>query len=291
MSLPNVLCIGATKSGTTSLYDILSQHTEVFTTSFKEPHFFDIDSVYKNGLDWYRKTYFSSVKNQKIITDFTPTYLFEKKAVNRIYNDLGKNVKFIIMLRNPVERAYSHYLHSKRDMHDKSSFKEALVKEEGRLLKDDYLSVLRFSYVNQGLYYKMLNPYLQFFPTENFLIINFEQDFLKDRERTMEKIFSFLDISHQNININIRSNPASKPRIVFFKEFMKREGLWRNILKNIIPSLRVRQIIKNNLQRLNITEYTPKDLSPIDKIAIFEKYFKDDVEELEKLIERKMNWN
>ena len=53
MSLPNFMCIGAAKSGTTSLYDILKQHSDIFVPSFKEPHFFDIPSAYKNGISWY----------------------------------------------------------------------------------------------------------------------------------------------------------------------------------------------------------------------------------------------
>ena len=76
MSLPNFMCIGAAKSATTSLYDILRQHSDVFAPSFKEPHFFDTPSVYKNGVKWYSKTYFNNVKNEKRIGDFTPTYLF-----------------------------------------------------------------------------------------------------------------------------------------------------------------------------------------------------------------------
>ena len=128
MSLPNFMCIGASKSGTTSLYDILKQHSNIFLPTFKEPHFFDISPVYEHGISWYDKTYFSGVKKEKCIGDFTPTYLFDKYAPERILSSLGKNVKFIIILRNPVDRAYSHYLHSKRDLHEHLSFEDALKK-------------------------------------------------------------------------------------------------------------------------------------------------------------------
>jgi len=99
MSLPNFMCIGAAKSGTTSLYDILKQHSDVFIPSFKEPHFFDISTVYEHGVSWYEKTYFSGVKKEKCIGDFTPTYLFDKYAPERILALLGEGVKFIIILR------------------------------------------------------------------------------------------------------------------------------------------------------------------------------------------------
>ena len=137
MSLPNFMCIGASKSGTTSLYDILKQHSDIFLPSFKEPHFFDIPLVYQNGIEWYKKTYFQSVKNEKCIGDFTPTYLFDEHAPERILNDLGVNMKFIIILRNPVDRAYSHYLHSKRDLHEHLSFEDALKKKVDE--KNNYL--------------------------------------------------------------------------------------------------------------------------------------------------------
>ena len=64
MSLPNFMCLGAAKSGTTTLYDILSQHSEIYIPSFKEPHFFDIPENYNNGIEWYEKNYFSNINNE-----------------------------------------------------------------------------------------------------------------------------------------------------------------------------------------------------------------------------------
>ena len=190
MSLPNFMCIGASKSGTTSLYDILKQHSDIFLPSFKEPHFFDIPLVYEHGISWYVKTYFSGVKKEKCIGDFTPTYLFDKYAPERILSSLGKNVKFIIILRNPVDRAYSHYLHSKRDLHEHLSFEDALKKKVDE--KNNYLTYLRTSYVEQGKYADMLQRYFALFSKDNFLILHFEEDFVAAREQTMVKVFKFL---------------------------------------------------------------------------------------------------
>ena len=69
MSLPNFMCLGAAKSGTTSLYDILRQHADIYIPSFKEPHFFDIPENFSNGLEWYEKVYFKNA-DKKIIADF-----------------------------------------------------------------------------------------------------------------------------------------------------------------------------------------------------------------------------
>ena len=159
MSLPNFMCLGAAKSGTTTLYDILRQHPDLYIPSFKEPHFFDIPENYKNGIKWYEKTYFKNA-NQKIVADFTPSYFFDEEAPKRIFESLGGELKFVVILRNPLDRAYSHYLHSKRDLYEKQDFGEALKLESSRLQQyqnqADYLSYLRHSYIHQGLYSKML---------------------------------------------------------------------------------------------------------------------------------------
>jgi len=289
MSLPNFMCVGAAKAGTTSLYDILRQHSNVFVPSFKEPHFFDIPSVYKNGVQWYSKTYFNNVKEEKCIGDFTPTYLFDTEAPKRIVKDLGVDVKFIVILRNPVDRAYSHYLHSLRDEHESLSFTEALNKEKTN--KNEYLSYLRSSYVEQGLYAKMLVNFFQYFPKENFLILNFEEEFVLKRRQSIDRVEKFLGLKTENLNIELASNKASKARFVWLKKIMKKTGWWRILIKNMIPSLKIRQILKNRIQRLNIVNFTPPKLSEKEKRDLFNLYFKEDVMRLEVLLNRKMNWD
>jgi len=295
MRLPNFMCIGASKSGTTTLYEILKQHSEVFVPSFKEPHFFDNHFIYNNGLEWYYNTYFKRVKNKIRIGDFTPSYLFEKKSAKRIFYDLGKDVKFIVILRNPVDRAYSLYLHSKRDQHETLSFKDALKIEKERLnnarKQNDYLSELRLSYVEQGLYGKMLEEYFKYFSKENFLIIHFEEEFIRKREETISRIFSFLELQYEQLNIGIKSNTVSMARSVWLKKILKKKGVWRNLIKKIIPSLMLRQIIINKIHKLNNKNFTPPSLSKKDREEIFDKYFAADVKKTENLLNRKMNWN
>ena len=294
MSLPNFMCLGAAKSGTTTLYDILRQHSEIYIPSFKEPHFFDIPENFDNGLQWYEKTYFKKA-DKKIIADFTPSYFFDENAPKRIFESLGRNIKFLIIFRNPVDRAYSHYLHSKRDDHERENFEEALELEVSRLKKykdqSDYLSYLRHSYVHQGLYAQMLERYLQYFSLDNFLFIHFEDELLQERDLTINNILDFLEIDNSVLlNTDIRSNPSSKEKSKILRKLMNKRGWWRTVIKNLIPSLKVRQIVKNRILRANIREYSPPKLSQTNKKAIFEEYFKSDVDELEQLIKRQMNW-
>ena len=295
MSLPNFMCIGAAKSGTTTLYDLLRQHPNVYTPSFKEPHYFDIPSNYCNGIEWYNKTYFNSVKQQQVIMDFTPSYLYERKAAKRIFTTLGKDIKFLVILRNPVDRAYSHYLHSKRDEYETEDFLKALAKEEERIndarLKEDYLTELRSSYVSQGCYYTMISNYLKYFPIEQFLFIHFEQEFVANRIESIQKIFSFLGIDYiSELNYTLKSNPASVAQFIWIKRLLKKTGWWRSIIKALIPSLKFRQIIKNRIQRASISSFIPTPLNTAQREEIYQLYFTEEINKLEQLLNRKMNW-
>ena len=285
MSLPNFMCLGATKSGTTTLYDILRQHSDIYIPSFKEPHFFDIPDNFKNGLEWYKETYYRNAES-KIIADFTPTYFFDQYAPKRIFQSLGKDIKFLVLLRNPVDRAYSHYLHSIRDFHETETFNKSIKLESNRLMRyinqKDYLSYLRHSYIQQSLYSRMLDRYLKYFSLDNFMFVSFEDEFLKERELTVKKILNFLELdSSVVLRTDIRSNPSSIAKSKYLKKLIKRGGWWRDLFKSLIPSLKIRQIIKNRIQRANISEFNPPQFSKQERIRIFNLYFKNDVTRLQ----------
>tara|TARA_Y100001968_G_scaffold329792_1_gene379978 strand:- start:538 stop:1422 length:885 start_codon:yes stop_codon:yes gene_type:complete len=294
MNLPNFMCLGVAKSGTTTLYDILRQHPDVYIPSFKEPHFFDIVENFENGLKWYEDNYYKKADN-KIIADFTPSYFFDKYAPKRIFDSLGKDMKFVVIFRNPLDRAYSHYLHSKRDNHEIENFELALELEVSRLDKyerqSDYLYYLRHSYVQQGLYAQMLERYLKYFSLDNFLFIHFEEEFLKQRDLIINNLLDFIDVDTSVVlNTNIKSNPSSKARSKFFKKIMNKRGWFRDMIKFMVPSKQFRQIINNKIQRINIKEFKPIPLTDELKSILLEKYFRDDISNLERILNKKMNW-
>ena len=293
MNVPNFMCLGAAKSGTTTLYNILRQHPDIYTPSFKEPHFFDIPENFSNGFNWYQETYFKKT-NKKIISDFTPSYFFDADAPRRIFDTLGKNIKFLVILRNPVDRAYSHYLHSKRDHHETLDFEESLNEEVDRLQKytegSDYLSYLRHSYVQQGLYAQMLKRYLNYFSLDNFLFVFFEDEFLENRDLVIKRILEFIDVdTNVLLDINIRSNVASRERSKILKQILKKHGWWRMCLKNIIPSLKIRQIIKNKIQRANNSKFTPPKLTKTQRKRIYDSYFRNDIQSLEEILSKDLS--
>lgn len=103
----NFLCIETQKAGTTLLYEILRLHPEIFLPHDRR-HFFDLDEHYNKGIEWY-KQFFQNSEHYKIIGTITPVYLFFEYVTERIKDTLDTDIKFLIILRNPIDRAYSHY--------------------------------------------------------------------------------------------------------------------------------------------------------------------------------------
>ena len=294
MSLPNFMFIGAAKSATTTFFDMLKSHDQIFTPKFKEPHFFNIDENYLKGIDWYKKTYFSSVNSEKVILEFTPTYFYFSECAERIFKSLGSDIKFVVILRNPVERAFSHYNHSLRDGHEDFSFAEALKLENSRLRRykneKNYLDLMRHSYISQGLYYKMFLAYLKYFDLNNFLIINFNAEVVENIDITIKKLSDFFEIDLSSIDLNIHSNKSGKAKSKMITDLTLKNNFLRKILKLIIPH-KNRQIIRNRIKNYNKDEYEYTPLSKEEMNLYYKSYFSDDVLKLEQLVGKKMNWN
>lgn len=191
--LPDFLIIGAQKSGTTSLYSDLCRHPNMAPALTKEVHFFD--QHYHRGLTWYRAHFYATwqrvwreqIRGRRPITgEASPYYLFYPHAPVRVRAMLP-DVKLIVLLRNPVDRAYSHYHHQVTRGREPLSFEAALEAEPTRLagetekiLADDqYISFnhAHFSYQARGIYVDQLMAWAKVFPPEQMLILNAEAFF------------------------------------------------------------------------------------------------------------------
>ena len=207
--LPDFLIIGAARSGTTSLYEYLIQHPSIMPAVGKEVYFFD--KKYDKGINWYRsffptKLSKSRLENQlstKCITgEATPRYLYHPHTPKRV-KEYIPNVKLIALLRNPIERAYSHYQMSFRKGNENLSFEEAIEKEEERIRIDaqkmfddeNFYSVDFYlhSYLTRGIYAVQLERWFKYFPREQFLILNSE-DFYKNTKEVYKRVLDFLDV-------------------------------------------------------------------------------------------------
>jgi hypothetical protein len=215
---PGFLIIGSQKGGTSSLYHHLCQHPNIRSARRKEIHFFDDN--YHKGINWY-ESHFPPVKlfRNMITGEASPYYLFHPHVPWRVWS-LYPRIKLIILLRNPVDRAYSHYHHNRRKNREKRSFEEAISKEPGLLAKEsekftlnrEYKSYLHkhLSYLSRGIYIRQLKNWLEYYPEEQFLILKSE-DFFRYPKETMANIFSFLGIEYKVITNFIQKNHYAYP--------------------------------------------------------------------------------
>ena len=214
---PNFLIIGAAKSGTTALFDLLAQHPGVYRPFAKEPKFFTNDVNFARGADWYTRTYFKGAGRLTARGEATPHYLYwGKKAAPRIQQAFGPTgVKFIAIFRDPVKRAYSQYWMDVQREIETLSFPDALSAEEQRLIDKrqelEPAGLLKYGYFRGGCYATLLEPYLRLFPREQFHFL-LQEDLKKDFSAAAQGLAEFLGIQPGFDFQPVVSNPAYAPR-------------------------------------------------------------------------------
>lgn len=190
--LPDFVIIGTQRGGTTSLYRYLSEHPDVGSALRKEIHFFD--RHYEKGMDWYL-AHFPLRGGVPMVGEASPNYLFHPNAPKRAKEVLPR-AKFIVLLRNPVDRAYSHYQMRVKRGEEMLSFEEAIEKESERLSADDdpaSLAWRHYSYVRRGLYADQLKRWMSFFSPEQFLVLKSE-DLYQNPERILHQTLEYLGL-------------------------------------------------------------------------------------------------
>jgi Sulfotransferase domain len=207
--LPDFIIIGAQKGGTTSLYHYLAQHPSVAPALKKEVHFFD--SNFSKGLRWYRAQFSSSfyryyaknVWRRDLITgEASPYYILHPQTPKRVFETVPE-AKLIVLLRSPVDRAYSHYQHNVRKRREPLSFEEAIKAEPDRLrgecekmlADENYVSFnhSKYSYLARGIYLDQLKMWLNFFPREQLLVLKSE-DFFANPAVIYRQVLEFLNL-------------------------------------------------------------------------------------------------
>jgi len=213
--LPNFLIIGAARSGTTSLYQYLIKHPSIVPGVGKEVYFFD--KKFNKGINWYKSFFPTTLKmsrleqkqKRKCLTcEATPRYLHYFHAPKRILSFLP-NIQLIVLLRNPIDRAYSHYQMEVDSGNEKLSFEDAINQEEGRITSDmkkmekdeNFYSVnfYRKSYLTRGIYVDQLKRWFKYFPREQFLILKSE-DLYSNPSNTYQQVLDFLELSKYELN-------------------------------------------------------------------------------------------
>ena len=223
--LPDFIIIGTQKGGTTSLFHYLAQHPQLEASWRKEVHFFDGGlnprrDNHARGERWYRANFplAANMTADEQAFEASPLYLFHPLAPARMAALLPE-VRLIALLRNPVERALSHYFHEVRKGREPLAVMEALQSEEARLAPvletGDYkhTAFMHFSYKLRGHYAEQIRRYHQYFPRENLLVLSSEA-FFSEPQATLARIFDFIGVDAANVPNLVARNVGSNRTLV-----------------------------------------------------------------------------
>jgi Sulfotransferase domain len=270
--------LGAQKSGTSWAYTCLYEHPEI-CMPVKEIHFFS-RSRYVQGITWY-EDYFKKCGSAKKWGEWSTSYLYSEDTPERIHTHYP-DAKLLVILRNPIDRAYSQYRNAIRAGEiPKSATFESYHKQER-------------SVIAQGLYAVQLERFLKYFQRDQLCILIYE-DIAKDPIEFMQKIYTFLDIdatfvasmTHEHANVARTPKSIGFDRVIHhISEFLRRHGFDR-----LVHAVR-KTGITEAFRKINTEKGRMQDKNMFDRKK-YTKFFIDDVERLSVLLVRNMHeeWN
>jgi len=287
---PNFLIVGAPRAGTTSLYHHLRGHPDIFMPTIKEPHFFaqadmaeDEETPILKSLGEFRDedkylSLFEKAGTKPAVGEASVGYLYDESTPMRIQQKVPK-AKIIILLREPVERAYSHYLLYNASTPQRKPFYEALLEDYARPRK-----VLGFSYlyVEHGLYYKQVKRYLDTLGPGQVRIYLYD-DLKSDAYGMVRDVCTFLGVSFYDgrfFNPSQAYNTSPAPRNAVFK-WAVGNRLLRDLALAVVPR-HWRATVRDRVFLVNGSKppITPEALEFLRPI------FRDDILKLQGLIGR-----
>lgn len=304
---PDFFIVGAAKTGTTALQQILDDHPGIYMSPLKEPNFFYDDVALKDlrkellqklttenaekwisdgmqGMLWtaylrdeklYKKIFEKAT--DKICGEASVSYLYSKNAAKNIFN-YNPNAKIIIILRNPVERAWSHFNMEKRMGLLQDSFTNEFNKH-----KNDTHPVWGIDpiFLSGGFYYNQVKRFLEVFPKEQIFICLYD-DFKKNPNKTIHDALKFIGINNSEAEFIIDNKKVNEARKSIVDDFLPSEGIKAKARK-IARMFGLHSFLKNLLSRENKTTLTPENKK------LLAEYYAKDIQELEKLIEVNLN--
>ena len=274
--------VGAPKAGTTSLYHYLSEHPQVEMSSQKEPDYFSDKAINEQGM-YYTKNRVNSLakyeslfvqKESVVYGEASVSYLFYENVAEDI-KKYNPNAKIIIMLRNPIERAFSHYLMDYRLGLISDSFENVLAKKS----KHKNAHLFYQQYIEVSKYSKQIQRYLDFFEKDSILFIDYE-DLKINVSKTVDQVYNFLHISTEfAADINTKHNTFTMPknkviRLIYSFVFL------RKILTFLFPTY----LVKNIRVLLFKSDKKPELLK--ETRSLLKRIFNDDIKNLEEVLSK-----
>jgi hypothetical protein len=294
MIMPNFLIIGAAKSGTTALYHYLKQHPRVYMSHNKETNFFAFEGqeVRFHGpgddrmcestittLKAYEEQ-FGAVSDEIAIGEASPWYLYSAQAAENIARRVP-DTKLIAVLRNPVDRAFSSYLHVTRDGRESLTFEEGLLAEEKRIEQGwEFI----WHYQRAGFYAAQVERFLNLFPREQVRFYLYD-DLLTDPGRFLRGIYEFLGVDTTFVaDTSFKPNATGIPK----NRLMGRLLLQPNPLRSTVKLFMPKRLRYGLSQRMNQRLVRKPSLSEETRRKLLSNY-KDDISHLQNLIGRDLS--
>lgn len=282
MNLPNTCIIGVQKAGSTSLTDWLGQHPDIYSNPrIKDLHYFVNEKWYAKGLDGL-SDFHKDVEHEKIILHSAINYFYFPIAAERLHQ-FNPNLKLILVLRNPVHRASSAYRYFYKLGEEELSFEGALQREQEGKIEEAFSG--KHSYLAHGLYAKQLKHFLKFFSLDQMHIL-FYEDLMEDKEKSISGIFKFLKVDRHYVPSFEAKNFTGAPKsrginkvISTLSRSKALKGLNRlipyNLKVSILEWIKEKNTSKQGSVKIEI---------PAHSIEMMENYFKNDIEELGKML-------
>jgi len=285
--LPEFLLVGAAKAGSTTIHDVLDQHKDIYLPVSKELHFFDDDSAYAKGRQWYESN-FSKARAGQVAGEATPAYMSYPATAQRINETLGDDIKLIFSLREPVSRAYSEFLHNRRRGFLEGEFEDAIERE----IDGNELSAWdrrKFSFINRGYYARQISGFLKIFPRENMFFVIVEEDLRESSAATFLKLQEFLGVTRQQLDFLRRSNQAYEPRSMQAQRLLHGENQAQRWARAVIGSGKLRRKIRRILIGFNSARRQPPELSQEVIARLQMRFYTAEIIALEKILDRDLS--
>lgn len=274
MTFPNFLIVGAQKAGTTTLYDILKRHPEVNMSLVKEINFFTSEKKISKGLEYYSSFFRPPNINQKVTGEASPGYMNFEGVPKMIKDKLG-DIKIVMILRDPIDRAMSQYWDNRRHLSEFLNESEIVQK----YLTEIYSTSSR-GYFSRGVYIKYIKEYLKYFKREYIHIIILEE-LIREPESILLELYKFLGISSSKETLKL--NKASNSSIIWDNKLYL--YFLNNPSKNIMLPKHLRRFLFFGAK----TNYKyPHPSSEI--IKILQDFYEPWNKELESFLGRKMTF-
>ncbi len=294
MPQPNFFIVGATKSGTSSLARYLPQHPEIAMCQIKEPDYYSYHAMptdpFGPGKEHWRHwgpdshseylKLFDHARSQRVIGEASVSYLSTPGVAELIRTEVPA-AKILVILRNPIDRAFSAYQHLKREGKETLSFSEGLALEPIRRQQNHSLLWL---YRGLGFYSEQLKPYLKLFPQNQIRITTYD-DWENQPKLFLKQLFDFLEVDAAvQINRQYRDNISGVPRSKRFHAFTTKPNRLKSALTPLIPRALRRRILYSaihlNLERETISESCWQDLATD---------YQGEIQRLESLLQRDLS--